>query len=96
MLLLLHPPVSLQEYAASTSRLSLPYFNTDSEMGGGDSVPSNYSAVFGRMVDALQQSPSSLRLGMVVTGVTLLRATPRGAVAGVQVRLCKRSSSILT
>jgi energy-converting hydrogenase Eha subunit G len=55
-------------------------------MGGGDSVPANYSAVFSRMVGVLQQSPSSLRLGMVVNGVTPLRATTGGAVIGVQVR----------
>uniref|UniRef100_A0A383W742 Amine oxidase domain-containing protein n=1 Tax=Tetradesmus obliquus TaxID=3088 RepID=A0A383W742_TETOB len=75
----------VQEYAASANRLSLPYFNADSEMAGGDSVPSNYSSVFSRMVNAIQQSPSSLRLGMVVSSVTPLRASAGSAVVGVQV-----------
>jgi hypothetical protein len=77
----------LQEYAASPNKLSLAYFNADTEMGGGDSVPSNYSSVFSRMVTTLQQAPNALRLGMAVSRVAPLRAATGGAVIGVQVRL---------
>jgi hypothetical protein len=56
-------------------------------MGGGDSVPANYSSVFSRMVGVLQQSPNALRLGMAVSRVAPLRAATGGAVIGVQVWL---------
>lgn len=55
----------VQEYAASTSNLSLPYFNADSSIMGSDSVPLNYSSVFGAMVKTLQ-SKQALRLLMEV------------------------------
>jgi hypothetical protein len=90
----LHVWVAVQEYAASPNKLSLPYFNADSEMGGGDSVASNYSSVFSRMVGALQQNPNALRLGMVVNRVAPLRAATGGAVIGLQVGLVSKIVNI--